>query len=229
MRCIFHVESTPSLVLYEKRFKCYGCGKSGLLTELPAELQPKEGEIETYEKEDLKEKYRYICSLPKKRIRGLDLHADERGYFITWPDQSYFKYRLYDNTANKYLSPRGHRPPLLWVRRTGAAPLFITEGEVNAITLSQCVSGDICSPGSATNFANLLKRELTTLQEYSRVTVVLDDDAAGWKALIETKALLIYKIPFVDFLMISKPDINDNYVKGGKEAVLEVLSRTNPR
>ncbi len=31
IRCLFHVEKTPSLVLSKKsgRFKCYGCGKGG--------------------------------------------------------------------------------------------------------------------------------------------------------------------------------------------------------
>lgn len=83
---------------------------------------------------------------------------------------------------------------------------------------------DVVSPGSATNFHRLLKNMLTDIKQYSNVVVIVDKDAAGTKALIETKALFLYKIPFVNYVQLEQ-DCNEILVEKGKAGLQEVLSR----
>jgi DNA primase len=225
IRCVFHAENTASLVLYKNGFKCFGCGKRGLLKELPENLQPLDGEIQDEEPEDLTEKYQYIDSLPRIRVRGFDLPADERGYYITWADGSYYKYRLFNPAkGGKYLSPRGHRPGLFWARQSKARVIAITEGELNSLSVAQAMEEwAVCSPGSASMFnQDNLSKYLPLIKEYSSVVVILDDDTAGIKGLIESKAFLLYKVPFVEFIQMPV-DANEIYESQGRNVLREVL------
>lgn len=231
IRCLFHAEETPSLVMYAKNYICYGCGKRGPLSELPADLVPKEGERYEETKEDLQTSIRYIRSLPKERVRGLELHADKRGYFIVWPDDSYYKLRLYDPAAKaKYLGAKGHKPGVFWARRAGGKTLWVSEGEINALSLAEVVSDDVCSVGGTSFFTKeTLSKYLQTWVSYDKLIIVLDDDKAGNEALYKAREYLLYKVPFVEFMLIKKPDINDRLCLGGKEEVLRVLQRPDFR
>lgn len=86
---------------------------------------------------------------------------------------------------------------------------------------------DHCSPGSASNFnsANLSKY-LTVFKEYSNILVVLDNDAAGIKALIEARAFFMNKIPFVSYILMA-PDGNDVLNEKGPSGLREELQRYN--
>ncbi len=55
---------------------------------------------------------------------------------------------------------------------------------------------------------------------------MVDDDAAGLKALIEAKAYLLYKTPFINFIQL-KPDANEILIEHGKEALREKLQRAD--
>ncbi len=156
IRCLWHKESTPSLVQYKDHWKCFGaCHKSYT----NKEVEERTGESFDYdekedeEKEDLKTTFEYINSLPKKHIRGVLLPYDERGYYIVWGHDEYSKFRQFNpGKGQKYIGPKGHYPPLFWARHSGSSILFIIEGEVNALSVAQIVSGDVCSPGSASMF-----------------------------------------------------------------------------
>lgn len=179
------------------------------------------------DKEDLEEKFRYINSLPRQQIRGLEFPADGRGYYVSWPGDLYYKYRLRNpGKGSKYLSPKGHRPSLFWARKRGYPTLFIVEGEISALSVAFALPEvDVCSPGSASMFnSNNLSKYLSLFTLYCTVVVVLDDDAAGLKGLIEAKAAFRYKIPFVTYTQI-KPDANEILVESGKEVLRERLQR----
>lgn len=225
IRCIFHAENTASLVLYKNGFKCFGCGKRGQLKELPETLQPLDGEIQDEEPEDLTEKYKYIDSLPRKRIRGFDLPADERGYYITWSDGSCYKYRLYDaGKGPKYVGPRGVKPPLFWARQSKARVLALVEGELNCLSVAQAMEEwAVASPGSASMFnQDNLSKYLPVCKQYSNIVVILDNDNAGIKGLIEAKAYLTYKLPFVEYIQMPV-DANEIYESQGRNVLREVL------
>lgn len=230
---MWHEESTPSLVQYGSHWKCFGsCNK----TYTNSEVETKAGqtfdyeELE-YEKEDLHETFGYIKSLRRIEHRGLSFPADERGYYLCWPGDAYYKYRQFDPAARaKYLGPSGHKPPLFWARKKGVRTLCIVEGEINALSVSEAYNQwDVCSPGSATMFnADNLSKYLTEFKLYSNIVVILDNDPAGIKGLIEAKAYLLYKMPFVSFHLMS-PDANEVLCNGGKEALRTALSRQNPK
>lgn len=232
--CPWHQENTASLVLYKDAWRCFGaCNKAYTLEEVEKKTGEKvEGydEEEDDDKEDLSERFKYIEALPKRAVRGLQLPSDNRGYFIVWPDFSFYKYRLYDpGKGSKYLGPRGRRPPNFWARKTGKT-LVLVEGEINALSVAQAMpEWAVMSPGSATMFnSENLSKSLSILTQYDNMIVVLDDDAAGIKGLIEAKAFLLYRFPFVQYLLI-KPDANEILCNEGSAGLRKRLQGASYR
>jgi hypothetical protein len=229
MRCLWHQEKTPSLVRRKSDWFCYGsCNKAFTHAEVEAKLGKElEYDFQETEPEDLQETYKYIDSLPKLKVRGLEFPADDRGYFICWPSREYYKYRQFNpGKGPKYIGPSGHKPPIFWASRFKASTLLIVEGEINALSLSRaCPYYDICSFGSATSFnKDTLTKHLTILNKYNKLLVILDKDAAGLKALIETKAFLLYKIPYVNYIQLEK-DCNEILCDEGPEELQKTVSR----
>lgn len=72
--------------------------------------------------------------------------------------------------------------------------------------------------------SNNLSKYLTQFKKYSNVIVILDDDAAGIKGLIETRALFMYQIPFVTYVKL-KPDANEILTTHGKEGLRKEMQR----
>lgn len=232
VRCPFHNEKTPSLVRRREDWYCYGsCAKAYSIEEVAKKgISEEYEEDEDREREDLVETFRYIKTLPTREIRGLRFPADSRGYYICWPDDSYYKYRLFNpGKGSKYIGPVGYRPPLFWAKKGSLSTLAIVEGEINALTVAKAQeSWSVVSPGSATCFSSRnLSTYLTEFKKYNRVIVVLDDDPAGLKGFIEAKSLFLYKLPFVDYVMVPKPDLNERLCDGGIQKVQEVLQGTN--
>ncbi len=233
LRCMWHQESTPSLVQRKGFWRCYGACHRTYTNE---EVEARTGEHYEYveeneEKEDLKEEFEYINSLPKKVIRGLSLPCDERGYYIVFGRDEYYKYRLFNpGKGSKYLSAKGHYPPLFWARRSPGSTLCVVEGELNAMSVALAYEEyAVCSPGSASMFnADNLSKYLTEFKQYSNLIVILDDDPAGIKAYIEAKAFFLYKVPFVTYLRM-KPDANDVLNEKGPKGLREALQRADRR
>lgn len=219
--CPFHAEKTPSLVIYPTGYVCYGCGKKGKLKELPENLQKEGQHVTEHEPEDLTERFRYIDALPREYIRGLEFPADDRGYFVCGVDRNYYKYRLFNpGKGSKYIGPKGHSTPLFWAERKRKNTLCIVEGEINALSVARVMrEWDVCSPGSASNFnTNNLSKYLTQFTQYANIVVVLDNDPAGIKALIETRATFLYKLPFVRYLQMDC-DANEVLIVEGEEGL----------
>lgn len=234
IQCPWHHERTASLVQYQAGWKCFGACQKFYTNE---EVVSRTGEQYEYQgpvkedKEDITEKLRYIRSLPTSDIRGLRLPADARGYYLVWHDADYYKYRLFEpGKGSKYLNPRGHKPPLFWAKRAGSQTLSIVEGEFNALSVSLAYpEWDVCSPGSASCFnADNLGKHLTQFKNYSNILVVLDDDPAGIKGLIEAKAFLLYKLPFTSYKLV-KPDPNEILVNEGPQTLRTELQRGYPQ
>lgn len=229
IRCPWHNEKTPSLVRRKSDYYCYGsCTKAYTLQEVAAKGIALEYEEDDECQENLEEKFNYITSLPRREIRGLIFPADTSGYYICWPDKSYYKYRLFEpGRGGKYLSPKGHFPTPFWTRKLLSGTVYVVEGEINAMSIAEAMpSVSVVSPGSASMFkSERLQKLLTILKEYSTVIVVLDDDPAGIKGYIEARAAFMYKLPFVKYLLI-KPDANE-ILSESKEKLRETLQRQN--
>lgn len=233
IKCLWHQESTPSLIQYRNGWRCFGaCQKTYSHEEVESLLGKefdKEG-LEFDDKEDIKESLEYIKTLPTKTIRSIPnlLEPPQGGFYVVWPDSTFYKYRQPYGKEPKYLGPKGHKPPLFWGLRKNSKSLFLIEGELNCLSLAQAFpESDHCSPGSATMFTSKnLEQYLTQFVGYDTLTVVLDNDTSGIKALIETKALFLYKLPFTKYILMDE-DANEILCKYGKERLREEVQRAD--
>lgn len=206
--CPFHEEMTPSCVVYDTHYYCFSCNARGPLSAIGKKV--KAVKADTNPPSDIAADIRRIKALPKDRIRGLDLHCDNNGYYVLWPNDAYYKYRTTQGQS-KYLSPRGHKKPPYWANRASNRTLAIVEGELNAISLALAdLPIDVVSPGSATDFENYLPE-----QGYNDYIIVVDSDAAGVQAAIKSKSKLLAFTPNVSVILMSGQDVNDILVETG--------------
>jgi DNA primase len=225
--CVFHEESTPSLVLYKDGFKCYGCGVFGKLEELEGvEIPPKE-ELESEPPEDLQYSLTRILSLSDAEVRGLTFPADNSGYYIVWPDHSYYKKRFWEpGKGPKYIGARGHTRGLFWARKEGNDTLAIVEGEINALSVAKAMPGiDVVSPGGVGDFTERkAKQQLTSYYRYSTIVVIADADKPGAEAIINTMSVLwANKIKAVGLPM--QPDANEVLINDGPGKLKEQIEK----
>ena len=216
--CPFHEERTPSLIIYEHSFVCFGCGRRGKLSDLGL---TDTAEYRSPPPENLDKSASYILSLPQKLLRGLWLPSDDTGYYIVFPGTKYYKKRLYKGKV-KYLSPEGHSKPLFVARDIGQT-LIIVEGEINAISIARvCPDYAVCSPGGTGHF----KREsyLNFYLKFDNILIVCDKDVPGAVACGELWGLLKARGKEARTLLMDR-DANDLLVQDGEEAVKEVFRR----
>lgn len=223
--CPHHEEKTPSAVAYANSYFSFCCGRSGPLSELG--LSPGD-RIEITYVEDVAASLARIRALPKQEIRGFSLHADDRGYYLVWPDSTYYKRRVYGaDASSKYRGPSGHKKPPLVAAQNDGDRLILIEGEFNALSFAGLESG-ICvvSPGGAGDFYSRgNERYLRDYARNGRIDIVVDADAAGAQAAIETKAkLMVLGCPDVRVHLVEK-DFNDVLVQEGKEALRELCGK----
>lgn len=173
-----HVEDTPSLAVYaDGSGYCFGC-QSYFRQVASPKVVPQ------VEKEDLVAKIGTISRLPLVKTRGLLFPHDKDGYYIVWPDKSYYKLRYWLPKGPKYKSPKGHQKPWFWASQRGSRTLALVEGEINAISLSRAVSCDVVSPGSIGDFINgTMKDSLHMFRSYDTIYVCVDKDVGVTNAL----------------------------------------------
>lgn len=200
-----HTDDVPSMAIYEDGGFCHACGyldRSIANTDAPKR-----------EQENIGDKLEYIRSLPRKEIRGLQLPYDSSGYFIVWPDNSYYKKRLWDGPS-RYMGPAGHKPSLLRFSGLGSS-LVIVEGELNAMSLRFNYKSNIVSPGSATNIMNYLQDYLL----YGpNIAIVVDRDPIGVVMGLELKRELQKRGKRVSLIAV-KQDLNDVLQHEGIEGI----------
>lgn len=223
--CPKHREDTPSANAYTDGYHCFGCGARGPLSELGI---PAGERIEITYVEDITASINRIRALPKQEIRGFSLHADDRGYYLLWPDFSYYKRRVYGAEASsKYRGPSGHSKPPFKVSEGSGSHLVLVEGEFNALSLGALEPPfDVVSPGGAGDFYSRTGTlHLKDYAKFGRVDIVVDADAAGAQAAIETKAKLITLGCSDVRIHLVELDFNDILVKDGKEALRDECKR----
>lgn len=209
INCPYHDDANPSMHVYEEYAHCFVCGaharndKIGVKGDVQVKKRPT----------DIKGVMEYIRGLPIERIRGLDFPTDNKGYYIVWPTNDFYKRR---NTSGdlRYSGPRGARPPLFLYQ--GSKRLIVVEGEINVCTIHTIVRPDhtICSPGSASEF----KRHIKEYMKYDEITLILDHDAAGIVFGLEIKEMLL-KTGKRTRLVTVRTDYNDVLQEQGPEAV----------
>lgn len=221
--CPFHKEGTPSCAVYKDHFRCYACGESGLLERLGMRSEQVPDEPP---KEDLEKSFRYINSLPYKEVRGMQLPADDRSYYIAWPDQVYYKRRFFKDGQCKYVGASGHKKPPFWLRTYSTAfdTLVIVEGEINAISVKiACPEFAVMSPGGVGDFTpHRAKQYLQSTIKYSTILIVADNDAPGAQAAIQLMGELRGRGRKV-YAKLMAPDANDVLTGEGSGRLKEII------
>lgn len=219
--CPVHKEDTPSCVLYDNGWHCFGCGAHGTLDQLGVAAPPPKLT------EDLPKRIKEIEAMPRVLIRGLSLPSDGVGYYIKWPDNKYYKKRLKAGGANKYLCPAGHVKPLLIASPASvSSPLFIVEGELNALSLALIAPGAVVSPGGASEFCS--QKYLQEYKKYSTIFIIADNDRAGYEAVVKLKGMLLRHTPKVHAHLMEQ-DFNDILVERGLAGVIDEYEKITRR
>jgi hypothetical protein len=202
--------------LYEETAYCFSCNFTVPIEEVLNEEEIKK--IKKKEPENIETAISYIKTLPIKRIRGLDLPFDESGYYVKWPDDSYYLLRRFDDRP-RYVGPRGRKPSLFRCRPepTGKEVIIVVEGSINALSLDLAVDDShihIVSPGSAGNLASYI-------DYYSRfdiVYIVVDYDKPGIDNGSELRKQLLTRKKRCRLIAVHE-DFNDLLQRGGPELV----------
>lgn len=129
------------------------------------------------------------------------------------------RYRSLTPDGPKYLSRPGAKTKLFNVKDLliESPTLYVTEGEMDCITASaMCGLPTVGVPG-ANNWANHFK---LLMADYNRVVVLCDGDEAGRQF---GKTVCKEVDTAVAVSMPPGMDVNDVYVSGGREAVIEMV------
>jgi 5S rRNA maturation endonuclease (ribonuclease M5) len=217
--CPNHEDTNPSMYVYPERAYCFVCNFS-----CPSEEVLNGEEIQKLKKEpeDIQETIRYIKTLRKVYHRKLEFYSNGQGYYIIWPNGSYYKFRRYTGDT-RYYGPVGHKTPLFVLKDEGYKTLFIVEGEINALSFKQAYVQDewtVCSPGSATE----LPRHLEFYLRFNDIYVIVDKDPAGVVWGLKLKNELLSRGKKVQLVALEK-DLNDIWQETGKEGIEETLRK----
>lgn len=221
--CPFHSEQTPSCVIYAELmyYRCFGCGRHGHISELP-DSELAELEVSDFipkPKENMAEKMTYIKGLPIQIHRGLPFHTNGSGFYIVWPDNSYYLKRFTNGSEPKYVGPSGHDRPLFRAKAVRSSTLVLVEGELNALSIAKCIDANIVSVGGVGNFTHKrLNKHLYEFNRYEKIVILLDDDPAGTLGAIEASAY--FKSLNKDVVVcLLKQDMNAVMTNEGQEQV----------
>ncbi len=202
--------------VYEDGCYCFSCGFTCDIKDVLNEEEIRKFRKEKPEKEDLEETIRQIELLDMRKVRGLTLKSDSTGFYIIWPDRSFYKKRLAAGTS-RYVGPRGHRPPLFKIERASKDLLIIVEGELNCLSLDLSLGDSgvsIVSPGSASGLQGYIDYYI----KYKQIIIVMDKDPAGVVAGLELKKTLQLRRKSVKLIAVD-PDFNETLQTLGPEAV----------
>ncbi len=211
--CLNHEDRTPSLAVYaDGSGYCFSCNTrfNDVFDKVPIVVKPVE---------DIKSSIERIESLPTQEIRGLNLHFDNTGYYVVWPNKQYYKCRQWLATP-KYKNPQGITQPWFNILQPGNRQAIIIEGEINALSVASLgLPIDIYCPGSAGQFKlNKADIALTKLADYDTLILIADKDTAGISAILKLKKEIIEYNPGV-VLRLMSPDYNDILQQYGKEGL----------
>lgn len=220
-----HEDRTPSCAVYEDGSGyCFSC--QTYFNQVQSYSLTIQSHGKTIQPDNLEEAFKYIDSLPHVEHRGLSFPYDNAGYYVVWPDKSYYKKRAWPAPdVVKYIGPKGHTAPwFIVVDRPTHQKLIFVEGEINALSLANVLGSDsgynIISPGSLSGFVDSrLKKSCKLLSRYSKIILMLDSDR-GLEPALKCKRLLSELVPDIQIILMDE-DWNDLLVKYGKEKAQE--------
>jgi hypothetical protein len=221
--CPYHADTNPSMTLYDDGYGfCWVCWKQYRMS------GPTEARIKTQKPpEDLDASLDKVSLLPKKMIRGLELPYNDYGYFIIWPDKSYYKVRKYKDDGSKYYGASGHKPPIFDLREgsTSTRTLLVVEGEINALSAKKSMPWlPVISPGSAGHFKVHEDKILEICKLYDDVVIWADEDDAGYECILQLGGSLQFMGKIVDFIL-SNSDANEILITQGVDKLRSFIRK----
>lgn len=206
--------------VYEDGAYCYACAYRDNNINLSA--FPQHRRVQT-SYADLTAETMRIQLLPMAPIRGLSLPVDETGYYLLWPEKTYYVKRFYKGEP-KYKGPSGIPRPVFRACHSGSDKCIIVEGEFNALSLTMACSGiDIFSPGGANQFCVGASKEFLPIYcLYDSILLIADDDEAGANGIQSFKKLLEARGKKPKAVLMSR-DANDILVNDGKEELKKTI------
>ncbi len=206
-----HNDTHASMTIYGDFAYCHVCCVNMSTAELNL---PEYKVVPKPEPTNISNMIKHIESLPKKNIRGHELHYDSSGFYLIWPFRNYYKKRTNSDKA-RYVGPAGHRAPL-FVHPGSGTTLIVCEGELNSMSLAAALDHDytVVSPGSASEFM----RHVASFKLARKVILIMDYDAAGICLGSQVKEVLL-KHNVSTKLILLKKDFNQIHQDEGLEAV----------
>jgi twinkle protein len=198
--------SQDNLAIYEFHSYCFGCQQ---WTSLNGEQQTQT----TQRREVLDLIEGTVNALPKRQINSetckkfnyeTGIYNGRDCHISNYYDKQYCLVAQHIRFADKSFKWLGDTDKIslfgqhLW--RDGGKSVVITEGEIDAMSVSQ-VQGNkypvVSVPSGASSAKKYIKRELEWLSKFEKVVLMFDNDEAGTKASVECANILPVKKAYI--------------------------------
>ena len=222
--------SRDNLAIYSGHTYCFGCQQYKKTNgELPDKIIPKK---------EIKGMITGITeALPKRRINSetaklfnyeTGTYNNKRCHISNYYNKNYQKVAQHLRFPDKSFIWLGDTDEIclfgqnLW--RDGGKTIIITEGEIDAMSVSQMQNNRfpvVSVPSGAASAKKYIKRELEWLSKFENIILMLDNDEAGLKAAIECAEILPVKK--VKIAKVQGKDPNDLLVNGRGQKIIDAI------
>ena len=221
--------SRDNLANYENHTYCFGCHKhqrtNGDLPEITKEKKFTDmitGQIEPLNKRGINEETCRVFNYEQGEHNGRPCHI------ANYYDKNYEKVAQKLRFADKSFKWIGDTDKItlfgqnLW--RDGGRSLVITEGEIDAMSVSSVNSNKypvVSIPSGTASAKKYIKRELEWISKFEKIILMMDNDIAGNKASLECASLLPVKKVFISKLQ--GKDANELLQAGKKSKIVDAI------
>ena len=221
--------SRDNLANYENHTYCFGCHSykktNGELPQIKKEKIFKDmitGQIEPLIKRNINEETCRVFDYEQGEYNGRPCQI------ANYYDKNYDKVAQKLRFADKSFKWLGDTDKItlfgqnLW--RDGGRTLVITEGEIDAMSVSTVNSNKypVCSiPSGTASAKKYIKREMEWISKFEKIVLMMDNDIAGNKASLECASLLPVKKVFISKLQ--GKDANELLQAGKKTKIVDAI------
>jgi twinkle protein len=136
------------------------------------------------------------------------------------------RFKKPDGTKGFAIRGAGQKLPLygMWLWRDGGKSVTITEGEIDALSVSQCngLKWPVVSlPNGAQSAAETLKQHIEWLDRFESIVLCFDMDNPGREAI--EKAVEVLPVGKVKVMNLPEKDANETLIKHGPQAVVDAF------
>ncbi|ANS05753.1 DNA primase [uncultured phage_Deep-GF0-KM16-C193] len=230
--------SRDNLAIYQNHSYCFGCKIYIKHNGQVLDQQPKP-------KTEFKDMITGITeALPRRKINSetckvfnyeTGTYNNKQCHIANYYDKNYNKVAQHLRFSDKSFIWLGDTDEItlfgqpLW--RDGGRMVVITEGEIDAMSISQCQNNKypvVSVPSGSASAKKYIKRELEWLSKFESIILMLDNDEAGVRASVECANLLPVKKVKIARLQAKDPNELLQKNKGHKiiEAVWEAKTYT---